>query len=95
MNYKLVQDALATCEVPPRDYELLFSQERIEEMYQAGDLTKTDTALHEKRKKQLAEGKKRVVKPVEKGDWQCRLCRLQEYLLRRRYPKRLITITYT
>lgn len=74
MNYKLVQDALATCEVPPRDYELLFSQERIEEMYQAGELTKTDTAQHEKRKKQLAEGKKRVVKPVEKGDWQCRLC---------------------
>lgn len=74
MNYKLVEDALTSKEVPPRDYDLLYSQERIEEMYQNGELGKTDKAQHEKRKQQLADGKKRVVKPVEKGDWQCRLC---------------------
>lgn len=74
LNYKVVEDALATKEIPARDYDLLYSQEKIEELYQQGKLTKTDTAQHEKRKKQLEEGKKRVVKPVEKGDWQCRLC---------------------
>ena len=74
LNYKLVQDSLATGEVPPRDYDLLYSQDKIEEMYQQGLLGKIDTAQHEKRKKQIEEGKKRVVKAVEKGDWQYRLC---------------------
>lgn len=73
-NYDLVQKALVSGDIPDRDYELLYSQDRIEELYQQGKLTKTDTAQHEKRKQQLEEGKKRVVKPVEKGDWQCRLC---------------------
>jgi hypothetical protein len=60
--------------IPPRDYELKYSEERIEQMYQDGLLGKVDTAQHEKRKKQIEEGKSRVVKAVEKGDWQCRFC---------------------
>lgn len=74
LNYKLVQDSLTSGEVPARDYDLRYSQEKIEDMYQNGLLGKVDTAQHEKRKKQIEEGKKRLVKPVEKGDWQCRLC---------------------
>ena len=74
INYKLVEDALISKEVPDRDYDLLYSQERIEEMYQNGELGKTDKTQHEKRKQQILDGKKRVVKAVEKGDWQCRLC---------------------
>jgi hypothetical protein len=74
-NYKSVQDALLPGGIiPDRDYDLLYSQEKIEALYQDGKLTKTDTAQHEKRKKQIEEGKKRIVKPVQKGDWQCRLC---------------------
>ncbi len=77
-NYKLIQESLnlkdGKIPVPEPDYVLQFSQDHIEDMYQKGLLGKTDTAQHEKRKKQIAEGKKRVVKPVIKGDWQCRFC---------------------
>ena len=78
LNYKKIQDAVDSGEVPQRDYDLLYSQEKIEDLYQKGLLTKTDTAQHEKRKKQLQEGKKRVVKAVQKGDWQCRLCEYKD-----------------
>jgi len=73
-NYKLIQDSLVSKQIPPKDYDLLYSQDKIEELYNDGLLSKADTAQFEKRKKQIEEGKKRVVKAVEKGDWQCRLC---------------------
>ena len=60
--------------IPERDYELVYSQDRIRELYEAGELNKTDTAQYEKRQKQIEEGKTRLVKEVVKGDWQCRLC---------------------
>ena len=64
--------------MPARDYDLIYSQDKIEDMYQKGLLGKVDTAQHEKRKKQIEEGKKRLVKAVEKGDWQCRLCEYRD-----------------
>ncbi len=73
-NYKLVLDALESGEVPERDYYLSYTPEMIDALYEAGELNKTDTAQYEKRKKQIEEGKSRIVKAVEKGDWQCRLC---------------------
>lgn len=73
-NYKLILDALDSGQVPDRDYDLLYSDEKIDALYEAGQLTKTDTAQYEKRKKQIEEGKTKLVKKVEKGDWQCRLC---------------------
>jgi hypothetical protein len=75
-NYKLITDCLDSDEIsiPEPDYELLFTEEKIAHLYEEGLLNKTDTAQYEKRKKQLDEGKKRVVKPVQKGDWQCRYC---------------------
>jgi hypothetical protein len=76
-NYKSILDAASTGEVPPKDYHLKYTEEMIEQMYQDGLLGKIDTTQHEKRKKQIAEGKKRIVKPVEKGDWQCRFCDYQ------------------
>lgn len=72
--YKHIQDCADSGTIPDRDYELEYSQEKITELYEAGLLTKTDTAQYEKRMKQIEEGKKKLVKPVEKGDWQCRLC---------------------
>jgi CRISPR/Cas system-associated exonuclease Cas4 (RecB family) len=78
LNYKGIEDAIATGVFPERDYDLLYSEEKIESMYQAGLLTKTDKAQHEKRQAQIAEGKKRIVKPVEKGDWQCRFCEYKD-----------------
>lgn len=73
-NYQSTIDALNSFEIPSRDYDLLYSQDRIQQMYEAGELGKVDTAQHEKRLKQIEEGKSKLVKPVTKGDWQCRLC---------------------
>jgi hypothetical protein len=74
--YKLVSDSVGseTISIPPPDYELNYSEEKITDLYDKGLLSKTDTTQYEKRKKQLEEGKKRIVKAVEKGDWQCRFC---------------------
>ena len=77
-NYKLLQDSVENFSIPEADYTLVYSQDKIEKMYQLGLLGKVDTAQHEKRKKQIEEGKKRLVKPVEKGDWQCRFCEYKE-----------------
>lgn len=78
LNYKMIQDAVESGKVPERDYELFYSEERIQSMYEAGLLNKTETAQHEKRLDQIKEGKKRIVKAVEKGDWQCRLCEYKD-----------------
>lgn len=60
--------------LPPRDYDMKYSDDKITELYNEGSLSKADTAQYEKRKKQEEEGKTRLVKKVEKGDWQCRFC---------------------
>lgn len=78
-NYKIIIDSVESNEIPDPDFELVYSEEKIEELYQAGKLNKTETTQHEKRKQQLAEGKARVVKPVIKGDWQCRYCSYASY----------------
>lgn len=78
-NYKSTLDALESGVVPDRDYYLAYTEEMIDNMYEVGQLNKTDTAQYEKRKKQIEEGKTRLVKPVEKGDWQCRLCEYQTH----------------
>jgi hypothetical protein len=78
-NYKIILDALESGEAPPRDYCASYTEEMIDELYEAGKLTKTDTAQYEKRKKQIEEGKARIVKAVEKGDWQCRFCEYQTF----------------
>ncbi|CAB4160263.1 PD-(D/E)XK nuclease superfamily [uncultured Caudovirales phage] len=73
-QYKHIIDCANDMVVPERDYELLYSDERLDLLYSRGELSKTDTAQYEKRKAQIAEGKEKVVKQVEKGDWQCSLC---------------------
>lgn len=77
-NYAFLISSLEQKHIPNRDYDLLYSEEKITSLYEAGQLSKADTAQYEKRKKQLAEGKARVVKAVQKGDWQCRLCEYRE-----------------
>lgn len=77
-NYLDIIDLLETTNIPPPDYELLYSQNKITQMYEDGKLGKVDTAQYEKRKKQQEEGKTRLVKPVEKGDWQCNLCEYKD-----------------
>ena len=73
-QYKYVQDCVDSGEVPKRDFELTYSEEKVEKLYDRGLLNKADTSRFEKRKQQIEEGKTRLIKPVEKGDWQCSRC---------------------
>ncbi len=77
-QYKYIQDCLDSGEVPARDFEAVYSDERIDQLYERGELTATDTKQYEKRRDQIAAGKSRVVKKVEKGDWQCRYCNYRD-----------------
>jgi len=76
-NYKLILDALENNEIPEPDYCLSYTEEMIDDLYEKDLLNKADKAQYEKRKQQIEEGKKKVVKPVEKGDWQCKFCDYQ------------------
>ena len=75
-NYKIVSSSAnsKTITIPPPDYELFYSEEKIDQLYEDGLLSKTDKTQYEKRQKQITEGKTRLVKAVQKGDWQCRFC---------------------
>jgi hypothetical protein len=69
-----IQNCVDSGDVPARDYDLEYSEEKVTTLFNRGELNKSDTERYEKRKLQLVEGKKKPVKAVEKGDWQCRLC---------------------
>jgi len=73
-QYIYVNNCLLSGEIPERDFELSYSEEKLELLCDRGELSKKDTEQFLKRKKQIEEGKTRLVKAVEKGDWQCRLC---------------------
>ncbi len=80
-NYKYVKELVEKREspIPDRDFELQYSDERLLKMYQRGELNKTETTQFEKRQAQIAEGKEKLNKQVEKGDWQCALCQYRLY----------------
>lgn len=73
-QYALVSKCLASGEIPDRDYDLEYSEDKIAKLFERKELPKADMERFEKRSKQLAEGK-RPIQPVKRGDWQCRLCR--------------------
>ena len=73
-QYQSTTKCLDSGTIPKRDFELQFSQDKIDKLYDRGLLSKKDTEQHRKRKEQIAAGKARPVKAVDKGDWQCRLC---------------------
>jgi hypothetical protein len=76
-QYKYVQDSLDGGSIPARDYELKYSESKIDKLYSEGSLNKTDTERYEKRKKYLEGESTRPIKPVVKGDWQCDKCLLK------------------
>lgn len=82
-NYNYVRSHFEQQIIPPRDYELVFSEEHIHKLYQRDELTKTDVEQYEKIQARLTENKERIsagkepkkeLKPVIKGDWQCSKC---------------------
>jgi hypothetical protein len=76
-QYKYIQDCLDSGDIPKRDFDLKFSDSKIDTLYERGLLNKSETARYEKRKKQIEENKTRVNKQIEKGDWQCNYCQYQ------------------
>lgn len=73
-SYKYIADCLDSGEIPARDFDIAYSDEMIDKLYERDELSNTDKKQYEKRKAQIEEGKTRLVKKVEKGDWQCRFC---------------------
>lgn len=73
-NYRYIANCVDGGIIPDRDFDAVYSDEKIDKLYERGELNKTDKTQYEKRKKQIEEGKSRVVKKVVKGDWQCRYC---------------------
>lgn len=51
--------------IPDRDFELQYSDNRLQKMYSRGELSKTDTKTYESGK------------TLKKGDWQCSYCKFQ------------------
>lgn len=73
-QYKLIAKGVDSGEIPERDFDLRYDEDKLQVLFDRGELSKKDTEQFEKRKKQIEEGKSRVVKQVEKGDWQCNYC---------------------
>lgn len=73
-QYKGIQDALDSGVIPERDFDIEYSDEKIDTLYERGLLNKAETVRYEKRKTQIEEGKTKINKQIEKGDWQCNFC---------------------
>ncbi len=63
--------------LPPRDYDFQYSNQRIVNMYDNGELNKTDTATV---KRKLKAGKLDC-ELLKKGDWQCSWCDFRDICL--------------
>lgn len=61
-RYKELQQYIIDDIIPPRDYDLQYSDEKIKLLYERGLLSKTDKEAYEKGKK------------LKKGDWMCAYC---------------------
>jgi hypothetical protein len=77
-QYSYIQKCVKEFIVPERDYDLLYSEEKIDLLYQRGLLNKAETERYEKRKLQVESGKDKLNKAIEKGDWQCDLCQYKD-----------------
>lgn len=73
-EYKQIAKSVDSGEIPDRDFDMRYDEEKLQLLFDRGQLSKRDSEQFEKRKAQIAEGKSRVVKQVEKGDWQCNYC---------------------
>jgi hypothetical protein len=86
-EYKNQQLWLDSGIIPGRDFEILFDETKLAELYAADEMTKTDREQYEKviarRKENLerqAQGLelKKELKQIEKGDWHCNLCQYRK-----------------
>jgi len=73
-QYAYIQESIDSNVIPERDFDIKYSDEKLETLYQRRELNKSETERYAKRKKQIEEGKTRINKQIEKGDWQCNFC---------------------
>lgn len=73
-QYAYIKDCIDKKVIPERDYKLEYSDADIDLLYSRNLLNKTETAQYEKRLTQINEGKEKLNKQIEKGDWQCDFC---------------------
>jgi hypothetical protein len=77
-RFKNLSKYVETNTLPPRDYELQYSNARIRQMYENHEFAKTDTASIDryirKIKKPIAEVTEEDPPILQKGDWRCRFC---------------------
>ena len=91
-NYNYIAKCLDSGEIPERDFEAKYSEEKLQKLYDRGELSKKDSEQFIKRKTQLAEGKSRVVKEVVKGDWQCSYCSYRTVCYTNKEPNDLVSV---
>lgn len=86
--YKNTLDAIAHGVLPPRDFELKYSDQKILGLYYSKGLGKTDTAKVESHLNRKVENENRALdgkaplkelKLPEKGDWQCDRCSYKNF----------------
>jgi CRISPR/Cas system-associated exonuclease Cas4 (RecB family) len=66
-RYKKLNEHLSDGTIPPRDYQLQYSPEKMKLLYDSGKLSKKDSEMYSKNK------------DIQKGDWNCSYCSYKDY----------------
>jgi hypothetical protein len=87
-GYKYVEDHIQAGDIPPRDFDIKYSEERIQTLWKRGELGKGDSDKLQKiedRKKENEQREldglapKKELKGLEKGDWNCNFCSFKNF----------------
>lgn len=73
-QFQYINNSLDSGTVPKRDFDLQYSEEYIDKLYERDELTKTEKEKYEKYQAYKKGESKRKIKPIIKGHWQCGLC---------------------
>lgn len=86
-EYKNQQLWIDSGVIPARDFDILYSEEQLAEMYSSDDLNKIEKEQYEKvlarREENVSRTSdglepKKELKQIQKGHWQCNLCQYRE-----------------
>lgn len=88
MQYQYIQEHYETGYLPPRDFDLTYSPEQIQLMFERGELSDTQSAAHQKVLDRIEENKvlvaagekpKKELKPIEVAHWACSRCEFMKF----------------
>lgn len=91
-QYKYIENCLDSGVIPERDFDLEYSDSKIDTLYERKELNKSEVLRYEKRKKQIEQGKPKINKQIEKGDWQCSFCSYKNICYKQNSQPRDISI---